>query len=99
MQDHRGLYYFPVLGNRKIRMYVRPNKQEVEFRMWDQDDETLWEEHGWVPWSAIQQASELYEKEGRKGRPPIHLYDMDAAIRLIRDYVTELERKERMGEI
>jgi hypothetical protein len=99
MHDERGLYYYPLVGNRKIRMYIRPAKDEVEFRLWDQDDETLWEEHGWVPYSAIQQAAELYEKEGRKGKVPLHLYDMDAAIRLMRDYVQEIERKERMGEI
>ncbi len=72
-------------------MYVRLGSDDVEFRMWDSNDKSLWEEHGWVPWTAIQQAAELYKKEGRKGAPPIHLYDIEIAIRLLKDEFRETE--------
>ncbi len=89
MKDDRGLYYYPVLENKNLRMYVRLNKEDIEFRLWDQGDETLWEEHGWLPWTAISQAAELYEKEGRSGKPPTHLYDIEVAIRLLKDYARQ----------
>ncbi|RUM90514.1 MAG: hypothetical protein DSZ23_01940 [Thermodesulfatator sp.] len=89
MKDNRGLYYYPVLENKNLRMYVRVNKDEIEFRLWDQNDKSLWDEHGWIPWTAINQAAEIYEKEGRKGKPPTHLYDIEVAIRIIRDYVQQ----------
>ncbi len=85
MKDKLGLYYYPLLENKALRMYVRPNKDELEFRLWSADDPGLWKEHGWVPWSAIQQAAELYKKEKRKGKPPVHMYDLDIAMRLVRD--------------
>ena len=85
MKDERGLYYYPVLENKNLRMYVRLGLEDVEFRLWDSQDETLWEEHGWVPWQAILQAAELYKKEGRKGGPPLHLYDIEIAIRMLKD--------------
>ncbi len=89
LKDERGLYYYPVLENKKLRMYVRLGKQDVQFRLWDSKDPTLWEEHGWVDWMAIQQAAELYKKEGRKGRPPLKLYDIEIAIRLLKDEAEE----------
>ncbi len=85
MKDDRCLYYYPVLQNRKLRMYVRLNMDEIEFRLWDQADDSLWDEHGWIPWTAINQAAELYEKEGRKGKPPMHLYDLNVAKGLLRE--------------
>jgi hypothetical protein len=89
VKDGKGLYYYPVLQNRKLRMYVRRNRDEIEFRLWDQGDESLWDEHGWIPWTAIKQAAELYKKEGRKGKPPMHLYDLDVATGLLRDESAE----------
>ncbi len=91
MKDKLGIYYYPVLENKNLRMYVRLGSDDVEFRMWDSNDKSLWEEHGWVPWTAIQQAAELYKKEGRKGAPPIHLYDIEIAIRLLKDEFRETE--------
>ncbi len=91
MKDKQGIYYYPVLENKNLRMYVRLGSDDVEFRMWDSNDKSLWEEHGWVPWTAIQQAAELYKKEGRKGAPPIHLYDIEIAIRLLKDEFRETE--------
>ncbi len=94
MKDKQGVYYYPVLENKNLRMYVRLGSDDVEFRMWDSNDKSLWEEHGWVPWTAIQQAAELYKEEGRKGAPPIHLYDIDIAIRLLKDEFKEIESRE-----
>ncbi len=94
MKDKQGVYYYPVLENKNLRMYVRLGSDDVEFRMWDSNDKSLWEEHGWVPWTAIQQAAELYKKEGRKGAPPIHLYDIEIAIRLLKDEFRETESQE-----
>lgn len=85
MKDDKGLYYYPVLQNRKLRMYVRLNEDEIEFRLWDQADKSLWDEHGWIPWTAIKQAADLYKKEGRKGAPPTHLYDLNVAKGLLRE--------------
>ncbi len=82
MQDRRGLYYYPFPGNKRVRMYVRPGSQEPEFRMWNQDDEQMWARHGWVPYSAIQQAMGMY-----KGGPfdPKVAYDLQSANALIRE--------------
>lgn len=85
MQDDLGFYYYPILENKKIRMYVRAGVGDVEFRLWNVEDQGMWDEHGWVEWSAIQQAAELYREEGRKGKPPLHLYDLEIAKRLLKD--------------
>jgi hypothetical protein len=85
VQDELGLYYYPAPQNKKIRMYVRKNGNEIEFRMWDSSDATLWKDHGWVPWPAIQQAAVLYREEKKDGAPPLHLYDLAVAEKLIAD--------------
>ena len=61
MQDERGDYYYPFPSNKRVRMYVRKEGDEIEFRLWNQDDPQMWESHGWVPFSAIQQAQAIYE--------------------------------------
>ncbi len=91
MRDDRGIYYFPIIGNTKIKMYVRPSEDEVEFRLHDSDNPDTWEHHDWLPWSAIQQAAELYRQEKKGGGPPLHLYDFDVAVRLLRDEYQEEE--------
>ncbi len=92
MKDSRGLYYYPVLQNKNLRMYVRLSEDDIEFRLWDNEDPSLWDEHGWLPWTAINQAAEVYEKENRKGKPPLQLYDIELAIRLLRDHVKDQEK-------
>jgi hypothetical protein len=42
-------------------MYVRQGEDGIEFRLWNQDDEQLWEQHGWVPYDAIVKAQAMYE--------------------------------------
>ena len=89
MRDKRGIYYYPIVGNKKIRMYVRPYEDEVAFRLFDSDNSETWEHHDWLPWSAINQAAELYKAEKRGSAPPLHLYDIEIAVRLIRDEYEE----------
>jgi hypothetical protein len=84
VQDELGLYYNPILENKKIRMYVQSGSDNIEFRMWNADDPGMWDDHGWVEWPAIQQAADFYKKEGR-GKPPLHLYDIEIAERLLKD--------------
>jgi hypothetical protein len=61
LKDDTGLYYYPNPSNKKIRMYVCLKKGQLCFRMWDNEDSTLWETHGWVPYEAIKQAGEIYQ--------------------------------------
>ena len=73
MEDDRGRYYYPFPQNKHVRMYVRKGAQEeLEFRLWNQDDPHMWEAHGWVPYSAVEQAKAMY-----KGGPfdPQQAYD------------------------
>jgi hypothetical protein len=82
MKDQRGLYYYPFPKNKRVRMYVRQGDGEPEFRMWNQDDLMLWDTHGWVPHSAIVQASAMY-KGG--GFDPDRAYDVHAAAELLKE--------------
>ena len=82
MKDQRGLYYYPFPKNKRVRMYVRRGDGEPEFRMWNQDDLMLWDTHGWVPHSAIVQASAMY-KGGEFD--PAQAYDVHAAAELLED--------------
>lgn len=84
MQDELGIYYHPIIENKKIRMYVRAGSDNIEFRMWNADDPKLWDEHGWVEWPAMQQIADFYKKDGR-GEFPLHLYDIEIAKRLLKD--------------
>ena len=80
MKDQRGLYYYPFPQNKRVRMYVRPGQIEPEFRLWNQDDDGLWKSHGWVPYSAILEAEQMY-KGG--AFDPNKAYDIAAARALI----------------
>ena len=91
MRDDRGVYYYPVLEQKNLRMYVRPVEEDVEFRLYDSDNSETWEHHQWLPWSAIQQAAELYRKEKQGKAPPLHLYDIEVAVRLIRDELRNVD--------
>lgn len=77
-----GLYYYPFPENKQVRMYVKESGDGILFRMWRRDDETLWEEHGWVPHEAIVQAAEMYTG---KNFDPKTVYDIRIARALIRD--------------
>jgi hypothetical protein len=51
--------------------------------MKNEDDPSIWTDHGWVPYGAIQQAQVLYEK--RSGFDPNRAYDIQIAKVLVRD--------------
>ncbi len=82
MKDDRGLYYYPFPSNKRVRMYVRKGGGGVEFRLWNQDDAQMWDEHGWVPYEAILKAQEMYD-----GGPfdPRAAYDHRLALSLIEE--------------
>jgi hypothetical protein len=61
MKDDKGLYYYPFPGNKRVHMYVREADGTIWFRLWNADDPKVWEEHGWVPYGAIQQAMAMYK--------------------------------------
>jgi len=82
VKDSKGLYYYPFPQNKRVRMYVRPGRDGIEFRMWNQDDPGLWMEHGWVPYRAIIQAKAMY-KGGQFN--PQKAYDLSLAETLIAD--------------
>jgi hypothetical protein len=63
-------------------MYVRPGQGEAEFRMWNQDDDHLWKAHGWVPYSAIVAARQMYTGNGFD---PDTAYDLATANALIEE--------------
>lgn len=82
MKDGRGLYYYPFPLNKRVRMYVRQGTDEIEFRLWNQDDPQMWDLHGWVPYTAIQKARTLYQG-GRFN--PDQAYDLSLARAVIDD--------------
>jgi len=82
MKDELGLYYYPFPDNKRVRMYVQQGSGAVWFRLWSADDPGLWDEHGWVPYGAIEQAQTIYKG---KGFDPRQAYDIDVAKEIIRE--------------
>jgi hypothetical protein len=76
MKDERGVYYYPNLQNKKVRVYVRKSKGEIFFRLLNSDDPGLWEEHGWLPYEAIKQAAALKKNKGFDSKL---VYDLNMA--------------------
>ncbi len=58
-------------------MYVQETDGMIQFRLWNSDDPKLWEEHGWIPYDAIQQASDVYEQKNDFN--PNQVYNPDIA--------------------
>ncbi|MDM8523850.1 hypothetical protein QUF80_10820 [Desulfococcaceae bacterium HSG8] len=81
MKDDRGLYYHPFPHNKLVRMYVRETGGGISFRLWKKDEPELWEEHGWVPYDAINEAADTYEGNF----DPRRAYDIDVARTLLRE--------------
>ena len=63
-------------------MYVRKEAGEVSFRMWNKEDPELWEDHGWVPYGAIQQAAAMF---AGKGFDPHKAYDLEVATAVLEE--------------
>jgi len=87
MKDKRGIYYYPFPQNKRVKMYVRRFGNDIEFRLWNQDDSDLWEAHGWVSYDAVILAAGRF---GKKTFDPNQAYDIDVAKALLR------EEKDRM---
>jgi len=83
MKDSVGIYYYPFPENKRVRMYVREKNGAVEFRMRNEDDPSVWTDHGWLAYDAIQQAQVLYAQRGQFD--PKRAYDIKIANVLIRD--------------
>ena len=82
MKDDRGLYYYPFPTNKRVRMYVEMRGGDICFRMWNQDDAEMWEEHGWIPHDAIQQAAAMYSGDSFD---PQRAYDIEIAKALLKE--------------
>ena len=76
MKDERGVYYYPNLQNKKVRMYVRKTEGEIFFRLLNSDDPGLWEEHGWLAYEAIKQAAALNKNKDFDSK---QVYDINMA--------------------
>jgi hypothetical protein len=82
MKDERGLYYYPFPQNTRVRMYVREADGMIWFRLWNTDDPDLWEEHGWVPYDAIKQATAMHK---HTNFDPNQAYDIAVAEMVIKE--------------
>lgn len=82
MKDERGLFYYPLPADKRLRTYVRQVGDEICFRLWHADDLALWQTHGWVASRAIKQASSGYRSAA--GFDPAQVYDMALARALLK---------------
>ena len=85
MKDKRGLFYYPFPRNKYIRMYMRQKGDDIEFRLWNQDDPELWKQHGWIPHEAIRQAYGMYHPNGSHDFDPNKAYDIGIARELLKE--------------
>lgn len=83
MRDDKGIYYFPFIQNKKVRMYVREVENSVWFRIWDAKNDAIWKEHNWVPYDAIKKAASVYNN--KNGFDPNQVYDIKLAKTLIKE--------------
>ena len=83
MKDELGKYYLPFPQNKKIRMYVQKEEGNVSFRLWNADDPQLWDDHGWIPYEAINQAAAMYEQ--KNDFSPNQAYDLEIAKALLEE--------------
>jgi hypothetical protein len=83
MKDDRGKYYYPFPQNKRVRMYVQEEGGSVYFRLWNSDDIQLWDDHGWIPYEAIQQAQAMYEQKNDFN--PNQAYDLETAKAVLKE--------------
>ncbi len=82
MKDNKGVYYYPFPDNKRVRMYVKKENGTIFFRLWNADDPNLWEEHGWVPHEAVEEAIKMYEGKQFK---PAQAYDLTIAKAVLKE--------------
>ena len=83
MKDERGKYYYPFPQNKTVRMYIQEKDHMIHFRLWKSDDPKLWEEHDWIPYEAIQQATAMYEQ--KNDFDPNQAYNLDLAKAVLKE--------------
>ena len=64
-------------------MYVQETDGMVHFRLWNADEPKLWEEHNWIPYEAIQQATAMYEQ--KNDFDPNQAYNLDIANAVLKE--------------
>ena len=87
MQDQYGIYYYPNPSNKNYKMYVRSNNGVVEFRLHNQDDPNLFQEHGWITYEMVKQAAAMYNSKDKKN--PLNIYDFDVALNVLKEHQEE----------
>ncbi len=81
MKDEHGVYYYPSMQDRNVRMYVRENEDEViEYRLFNVLYPEVWERHEWITLDVVRTAARMYHNEKRN---PLALYDEAVARRLL----------------
>ncbi|MEJ5242234.1 MAG: hypothetical protein WHT64_01580 [Desulfomicrobiaceae bacterium] len=85
MRTPSGVFYYPVPGNKRIRMYVRERDGVVEFRLYNPDYPEIWERHGWLDMDLVQRGAQLFRKERSKDLDPARLYDLKVAKALLEE--------------
>lgn len=86
MQDKLGIYYNPQPGNNKARVYVRKDAHDnIEFRLWQQDQPRIWDKHQWLSLDVIEKAATLYKQTSDHAEDvnPMILYDVAVAKALL----------------
>ncbi len=78
MKNEKGYYYYPYPENKQTRMYVKKSQGIIWFRLWNQQIPELWDEHGWVSYDAIVEASKIYQKN-KTNFDPNRAYDINVA--------------------
>ena len=84
MQDKDGIFYYPNPANKRIRMYVRENEGNIEFRLSNVDHPEIWEYHGWIDIDIVRRGARMFEERGSKV-DPTNIYDLETARYLIKD--------------
>ena len=87
MKDDKGLYYYPFPENKRVHMYVKKENKTIYFRLWNKEDEKLWEDHGWVPYDAIKQAKAIYKNNNFD---PNQAYDINIATSVLKEGEKEI---------
>jgi hypothetical protein len=82
VKDERGLYYYPFPQNKRVHMYVREAEGTIWFRLWNAEDQKLWDEHGWLPYDAIREATKIYQGGDFD---PERAYDLELAKAVLRE--------------